>query len=155
MKLLRSIAAVVMGVILGGSVNMALVVLGPLVVPPPPGVDFSNPQSLAAGIHLLQPVHFLFPFLAHAVGTLAGAMVACLIASHGRTRVANAVGVIFAVGGIAAARMIPAPAWFVVADLGLAYFPMAWAGAQLGLRLRQPINPVDSATGGRPAAPAS
>ena len=42
------------------------------------------------------------------------------------------VGVFFLCGGIMAARMIPAPAWFVVADLALAYFPFAWLGYVLG-----------------------
>ena len=27
-----------------------------------------------------------------------------------------------------AARMIPAPAWFVVVDLAAAYFPFGWLG---------------------------
>lgn len=38
------------------------------------------------------------------------------------------------IGGIAAAFMIPAPAWFVVLDLAVAYLPMAWIGGKLGDR---------------------
>ena len=44
----------------------------------------------------------------------------------------------FLAGGIAAARMIPAPAWFVVLDLAAAYVPMAFLGALLGRRLAGP-----------------
>ena len=52
---------------------MALVTASPLVIPPPAGVDVSDPQSLSESIHLFEPKHFVFPFLAHALGTLVGA----------------------------------------------------------------------------------
>ena len=38
------------------------------------------------------------------------------------------VGAFFFVGGVMAARMIPAPGWFIAADLICAYFPFAWLG---------------------------
>jgi hypothetical protein len=44
---------------------------------------------------------------------------------------ALAVGGLHLMGGIAAAFMIPAPVWFVVLDLTLAYLPMAWLGGRL------------------------
>ena len=40
-------------------------------------------------------------------------------------------GIFHLLGGIAAAVMIPAPLWFIVVDLVLAYIPMAWLGAKL------------------------
>ncbi len=33
--------------------------------------------------------------------------------------------------------MIPAPMWFLVLDLAVAYLPMAWAGLWLGRRIRK------------------
>jgi hypothetical protein len=81
MKVLRNILAVVVGLIVGGGVNMALVITSPLVIPPPACVDVSDPQSLSASMHLFEPKHFVFPFLAHAVGTLVGALVAYLVAA--------------------------------------------------------------------------
>jgi len=71
-KVLQNILAVVAGLAVGGGVNMALVNASPLVIPPPAGVDVSDPQSLSESMHLLEPKHFVFPFLAHAVGTLVG-----------------------------------------------------------------------------------
>jgi hypothetical protein len=133
--ILRNCLAVVAGLVLGSMVNMALVVAGPKVVPPPAGVNLSDAKSLAAGIHLLEPRHFLFPFLAHAAGTLVGASVAYLTASTRRPALAYLVGTFFLAGGIAAAFMIPAPAWFITLDLLLAYLPMAWLGTCLGRRI--------------------
>lgn len=136
MKILRVILALVAGVVIGGIVNMALVMLGSAIVAAPAGVDFTDAESVAASAHLFQPQHFVFPFLAHAIGTLAGATVAYVMAGSYRSAAAWAVGAVFFAGGIAAARMIPAPTWFVVADLVLAYFPMAFVATKLGAAAR-------------------
>lgn len=132
---LRNIAAVVAGLLLGSLVNMGIVAAGPMLVPPPAGVDVTDPASLAAGIHLFEARHFAAPFLAHALGTLAGAFVAWWVAGSHRAAFAWAIGVVFLAGGVAAATMIPAPAWFIAADLLLAYLPMAWLAIRLGRRL--------------------
>ena len=134
--ILRNCLAVIIGLVLGGIVNMALVVAGPHVIAPPAGVDMSDARSLAAGVHLLAPKHFLFPFLAHALGTLVGALATHLAASTRRSALAYVIGALFLAGGIAAAFMIPAPAWFIALDLLVAYLPMAWLGARLGRGIR-------------------
>jgi hypothetical protein len=135
-NILRALLALVVGVVLGASVNMALVVAGPSVIPPPPGMDMGDAKSLAANAHLLEARHFVFPFLAHAVGTLAGAIAAFLIAGRHGVVVAYVIGVVFLAGGIAASFMIPAPAWFIALDLLVAYLPMAWLATTIGGRLK-------------------
>ena len=79
--ILRNELAGVAGVLLGGAVNMAIVLVGPYLVPPPPGVDVTNSEALGQSIHLFEPRHFAAPFLAHAVGTVAGSFVAYLLAA--------------------------------------------------------------------------
>jgi hypothetical protein len=133
--ILRNILAVVVGLVVGGTVNMALITVSPHVIRPPAGVDVTDAQSLASSIHLFEPKHFLFPFLAHALGTLAGALLAFLIAASYRSVFAYAIGAFFLTGGIAASFMIPAPKWFIALDLAAAYIPMAWIGTQLGRRI--------------------
>jgi hypothetical protein len=132
--LLRNVIAVVAGVVIGGVVNSALVMLSPSIVAPPAGVDVNDAESLRRSIHLFEPRHFVMPFLAHALGTLAGALVAYLIAATHKLPVALVIGAVFLLGGIAASFMIPAPAWFIAADLLLAYLPMAWLAARIGAR---------------------
>jgi hypothetical protein len=134
-NLLRNVLALVAGIVIGGAVNMAIVSLGPSLIPPPAGVDVRSAEGLRQGIHLFQPRHFITPFAAHALGTLAGALVGYLIAA-GKVRVAYGIGAFFLLGGLAASFMIPAPAWFVALDLLGAYLPMAWLGIQMGSRLR-------------------
>jgi ABC-type transport system involved in cytochrome bd biosynthesis fused ATPase/permease subunit len=48
------------------------------------------------------------------------------------------IGIIFLIGGIAACFMIPAPGWFMAADLLLAYIPMALLGEYIFNRLVKP-----------------
>lgn len=134
--ILRNIVAVIAGLLLGSIVNMGLVMVGPQVIPPPDGVNMGDPKSLAAVADTLPAKHFLFPFLAHALGTLAGAFVAHVAGGSRRAALAYTVGGFFLAGGIAAAFMIPAPGWFIALDLLVAYLPMACLGARLGRRLR-------------------
>ena len=114
---------------------MALVVLGPLVIPSPAGVDVTNPEALSNSIHLFELKHFVFPFLAHALGTLFGSLAAFLVAVSYKSAFAFGVGTLFLAGGIAASFMIPAPTWFVVLDLVAAYIPMAWLSTLIGNRI--------------------
>jgi hypothetical protein len=135
MAILRLILAVIAGLVIGSVVNMALILAGPAVIAPPAGIDMSTTEGMQAGMHLLQPQHFLFPFLAHALGTLSGALVSYFLAGSYQAQAAYAVGAFFLVGGIVAANLIPAPIWFIIADLALAYLPMAWLARQLGGKL--------------------
>jgi hypothetical protein len=135
-NLLRNLLAGLAGLVIGGAVNMALITLSPLLIPPPAGVDVSNAESLSRAMHLFEPRHFVMPFLAHAVGTLAGALAAYLIAASARAPIAYVIGAVFLCGGVAAAFLIPAPAWFIALDLLAAYLPMAWLGIQIGARVK-------------------
>ena len=128
MSILRFVLAVVLGMVVGSVVNMALVMAGGHVIAPPAGADLTTAAGLQAAMPLLQPRHFVFPFLAHALGTLVGAFVATKVASGGKRVAALVVTALFFAGGIMAARMIPAPAWFVVVDLAAADFPFGWLG---------------------------
>ncbi len=136
MNIFRNTLAVVIGLAVGGGINMAIVVLGPSVIPPPAGVDVTNTESIRASIHLFELKHFVTPFLAHAVGTLVGSLIAFVIAASYRSIISYGIGVAFLMGGIAASFMIPAPQWFIALDLVAAYIPMAWIGQHLGQRIK-------------------
>ncbi|MDH3988068.1 MAG: hypothetical protein OEV34_02990 [Gammaproteobacteria bacterium] len=136
MIILRNILAVVFGLVVGGGVNMSLIMTGSLIIPPPAGVDVADAQSIAASMHAFELKHFVFPILAHALGTLVGATTAFLIAASNEIVLAYVIGVAFLAGGIAASFMIPAPVWFIILDLLVAYLPMAWLGTLIGSRIK-------------------
>jgi len=126
--ILRNIIAVLAGIVIGSAVNMFIITISGSIIPPPAGADITTQEGLEASIHLFEPRHFIMPFLAHALGTLMGAFVAALIALNHPFKFAMGIGIFFLVGGIAASFMIPAPAWFIIVDLVLAYIPMAYFG---------------------------
>jgi hypothetical protein len=136
-NLLRNVLAILAGIAIGGAVNMALITLSPSLIPPPAGVDVNSAESMSKAMHLYEPRHFVMPFLAHALGTLAGALAACLVAATYRAQMAYVIGAVFLGGGVAASFMIPAPTWFVALDLLAAYLPMAWLSIQIGTRMKQ------------------
>jgi hypothetical protein len=134
---LKLTLAVIAGILIGGTVNMGIIMLGGSLIPPPPGVDVSDAESISASIHLYEAKHFITPLLAHAIGTLVGALVAYLIAPKLKMLISFIIGGFFLLGGISVSFMIPAPWWFIVADLLLAYIPMAWVSSMIGSRLQK------------------
>jgi len=134
-KFLRIVLAVLAGLVLGSVVNMALITVSGKVIPPPAGADVSTMEGLKASLHLFEARHFVFPFLAHALGALVGAWVASLLAPGQAPIPAYVVGGFFLVGGIANAFMLPAPVWFTLVDLLLASLPAAWLGQALAKRM--------------------
>jgi hypothetical protein len=127
----RNILAALAGVVVGSLVNIGLVNIGPLVIPIPEGADVSTMENLRDSMKLFTPVNFIFPFLSHALGTLAGALVAARFAASHSLKFAIGIGVFFLLGGIAAATMLGGPLWFTLVDLLLAYIPMGYLGAVL------------------------
>lgn len=127
-RIIRNTAAVVAGALAGGMVNIGLVNLGPKIIPPPPGGDIGTMEGLRSTIHLFEPRHFIFPFLGHALGTLAGAWLAARLSASRPGAAALAVGLLFLAGGAMMAYSLPEALVFNIVDLLLAYLPMAWLG---------------------------
>lgn len=136
--ILRLLLSVVAGLLVGGAVNMALISVSGQIIAPPPAADVTTVDGLRASLHLFEPRHFVFPFLAHALGTLVGAWVACRLAPGRSALPAVVVGGLFLLGGITNAVLLPAPGWFIAADLLLAYLPPAWLGQALARRAARP-----------------
>lgn len=129
--ILKNSLAVIAGLVIGSAVNMGIIMISGSIIPPPEGADTATMEGLKAAMHLFEPKHFMFPFLAHALGTGVGAFMAALIAANHKMRFAMAIGVFFLIGGVSMAVMVPAPLWFNVLDLTFAYMPMAWLGWRL------------------------
>ncbi len=127
----KNILAVIAGILVGMVVNYSLITIGSSIIPAPDGVDVNDVNSLKDNVHLFQFKHFIFPFLGHALGTLAGAFIAARTAATYKLPIALVIGAFFLLGGIAMIMMVPSPTWFSTLDLGLAYLPMGWLGAKL------------------------
>lgn len=131
--ILKNILAIIVGALIGSAVNMGMIMLSGSIIPPPEGTDNTTMEGLIASMHLFEPKHFIFPFLAHALGTFAGAFLTAMIAASHQLKLALVIGVLFLTGGIYMVVALPSPVWFSVLDLGGAYIPMAYFGWRLAL----------------------
>ncbi len=132
--IVKNILAVITGLIISSVVNMGLIMISGSVIPPPEGGDVTTLEGLKETMHLFEPKHFIFPFLAHALGTLVGAFVAATIAANNKMKFAIAIGCFFLIGGIINVVMLPSPTWFAILDIVGAYIPMAMIGGKLAIR---------------------
>jgi hypothetical protein len=132
----RNAVAVILGVLVGSLVNMGLIMISGQVIPPPEGVDVTNMESLRSSMHLFEPKHFLFPFLAHALGAFVGGFVTSMLAASQRMKLALGVSAFFLLGGIVNVFLLPSPIWFAALDLIGAYIPMGWFAGKLAESLR-------------------
>ena len=133
-QFLKNTLTVVLGWLGGSIVNMGLIKIGHVLIPIE-GVDPNDMNAMAEALPTLGYKFFIFPFLAHALGTLIGAIIAGLMATSHKMRFALGIGILFLIGGIIVNYMLPGPTWFAVTDILLAYIPMAWIGGKIALRM--------------------
>lgn len=127
---MRSIVAVLAGMIVFAFLVMAIEAVGMMIFPPPPGTDMANPEAARAVMANAPVGSLLFVLLAWIVGTFAGAWTAARIARRAPVGHGLVVGVLGLAAAIANMLMIPHPVWFWV--LGVAVFlPTAWLGARI------------------------
>ncbi len=129
----KNIIAIVCGWFIGSLVNMGLIEAGHTLIPIE-GLDPNDMKALAKVMPSLSAKYFIFPFLAHALGTLIGAIVTGLIAASHKMKFSLAIGALFLLGGIAVSFILPAPIWFIACDIIIAYIPMAWLGGLIVLK---------------------
>jgi hypothetical protein len=140
----RNIAAVLSGIVVGSVINMAIIIAGPLAIPVPEGIDMSDMEKFSENLKLLKPINFLAPWLAHALGTLAGAFVAAKIAASRPLFWALVVSLFFLLGGIWMVVSFGGPAWFALVDLLGAYLPAGILGGKLGSTAPRPTREAGS-----------
>ncbi len=132
--ILKNILAVIIGWLAGSIVNMGLIQIGHTLFPIE-GIDPNDMDALATVMPTLDYTYFIFPFLAHALGTLVGAAIAYLIAANHKMKFALSIGVLFLLGGIMVNYMLPGPLWFTLLDIFIAYIPMALIGISFAKKL--------------------
>ncbi|MEE9430928.1 MAG: hypothetical protein V3V16_07815 [Melioribacteraceae bacterium] len=130
----KNIIAVVLGWAGGSIANLGLIKIGHKMLPIE-GINPNDFEALAEVMPTLEPEYFIFPFFAHAFGTLVGAIIVGVIATKHKMKFSLGIGAFFILGGIAAILMIPAPTWFAITDIVLAYIPMAWIGGKIAIKL--------------------
>ena len=121
---LKNIGIVILGLIIGMIVNIGLIILGGIVFVPSENFEPMNAMNLDFK-------YFIFPFLAHSMGTLSGAFISSKLSRNYHIIIPGIVGLYFLSGGIYMATILPAPIWFICLDLIICYIPMCLLGWSL------------------------
>ena len=121
---LKNIAIVILGIIVGMILNIGLIILGGTIFPPSENFEPMNAMNWDFK-------YFIFPFLAHSIGTLSGALIVSKLSKKSSIILPLIVGLYFLLGGIYMITILPAPMWFVLLDVILGYIPMALLGWKL------------------------
>jgi hypothetical protein len=135
-KIIVNIVAVLMGLFAGAMVNGGIINISSKIIPPPAGSNLQTMERLIQTMPIMEPKHFIMPFLAHALGTFVGAILCSLVARSQNLILALSIGLIFFIGGFTMVFQLPAPLWFDLVDLIFAYFPMAWLGYKIVSKLK-------------------
>lgn len=136
MPLLRSLLAIVLGVLAGFLVVMLVELLSMSLFPVPGGVNPSDPDGFRDLFARLPAGAVVLVLVAHALGAFAGGWTSAWRAPMRPILHGLVVAGIVMAAGIVNLRMIPHPAWFVVTDLAL-YLPFGFLGAKLAPRARR------------------
>jgi hypothetical protein len=128
--LLRSVLAVLAGLVVCVVLIMCVQMAGMLLYPPPADVDLSDREVLKELIAKAPVPALLLVLASYFVGVLAGSWVAGRLAGRAALIHGLIVGMFFFGLAVMNLSMYPHPLWFTVVCLGL-FLPAAWLGAWL------------------------
>lgn len=124
----RSILAVIVGMLVAFVVIVLFEAVGVRLYPPPPGFNPADRESLKAMVTAMPLAAKLCVLLAYAAGSVAGGWVAARIAPRARMMHAMIVAALLFGAGLMNLMTIPHPPWFWVASSAI-YWLGAWSGA--------------------------
>jgi hypothetical protein len=131
-NVLKRTIVILLSIFIGAQVNGAFLTLGTNLIPPPEGFNLNSMEGLKAAVPFLEAKHYLFPFLAHAIGTLISAVLISRFLKSQQFVFSMMAGILFLMAGVAMVIMLPGtPIWFILVDLIVAYIPMAYLGYKL------------------------
>jgi len=142
---LKNILGLLIGAISAVLINGGIIAIGPMLIPLPPGAIVPPPDAnMTEAIEIMkknEPLlgfrDYIIPFLAHALGSLLGAIVAVIISSTHKLTWGLLVSALHLVGGITMAYLLEFPMPFSAIDLIGAYLPMGYLGWLLGKKKMQ------------------
>lgn len=127
---MKSLIAVVAGVIVGGAVVFLVEALGSSLLSALTGIEPITAQGAAALATVRPTESLLVVVLAYVLGPMSGGYIAARLAPVKRYVHAIAVGAVQLIFGVITLALFPHPEWFWIATL-VVFIPAALAGAGL------------------------
>lgn len=141
--MLRNIAGVVLGILVGSLANSLIISLNSVLFPMPEGIQPGDQEAFRAYIAGLPAAGFLLVFVAHFSQVLVGALVAAKVGVASPRILVGIIGGLTVLGSVITNLSIQPPAWTWI-ELPL-YLPVIWGTIRLAERVR----------GGPPPSPSS
>ena len=131
---IRSILAVVAGILVGAIVIFLIQLFSPY--QPPAELDFNDKTKVADWIKTLPTSALAIVLLAYFLGSVAGGWVTNLVAKPTRFRPALVTGFGLFIMGVMNLIALPHPFWFAILS-SLLYFAGAWTGGRMAGGVRK------------------
>jgi hypothetical protein len=128
--MIRSFVAVLAALVAAVIVITVVQSIGHFVYPPPPDIDATTPEGLAAIIAQAPLPALLFVVLAYVCGALTGGAVAARTGVGPPTARATVVGAVLTFAGLLNVLILAHPLWLAGLVVGV-HLPFAWLGARL------------------------
>lgn len=127
--MLRNILAVIIGLVVGGIFNMAIIQINTLFLfAAPEGMDVNDSAQFNRYLATLPALAFVVVILAHLMQSFVGGWVAARFGQSRPMLLALIVGALSLAGGIMAMMMFKGPSWMII-ELPLYLVVAAFAGS--------------------------
>ena len=133
MDILKTIGAVLLGLIVGSILNMLVLQVNSWFFPMPEGLSYEDTEAFVAWTKSLPATAYIGILAAHMAQAFGGGWLAARLSPHPLVA-AMVVGVLSLAGGVANGLMLQQP-WWMWGELPL-YLVVAWAAARLELGRR-------------------
>ncbi|HET6565021.1 MAG TPA: hypothetical protein VFG52_06365 [Xanthomonadales bacterium] len=115
--MLRKISAVLLGLVVAFVTVMVVEWVSHQVYPPPPGLDFKDPEQVRLFVASLPLGAFLAILLGWLLGTITGGLTACYVAREKPVVFASIIGTVMLAATVTNLALIPHPTWFSIAGI--------------------------------------
>lgn len=137
--MVRKGVAVLAGLFTAVAVIAVIETVSHRIWPPPPGIDFRDPEQLRGFMESLPATALLMVLAAWVIGTLAGGLVGCWIGRERPYLISGIIGAVLLGATVLNLAALPHPTWFSVAAV-LGVIAAAWIAGRIatvtGIRLR-------------------
>ena len=113
--MLNRILSVLAGIVVAFGLVAAIEALGHALFPPPPDLDFADPDAFAAYVASMPGVAIAMVLCAWVIGAFCGSLVGTLLGKPRRPLAAIIVTALVVAGAVVNMTMIPHPLWFMIA----------------------------------------
>lgn len=130
---IKNILAVLLSAFSAAIITFSIIVLGHSVFPTPIGIDTNDFESIKSNFHLFEFKHFLFPLIAHGLGTFVASYLVSRFAKTHKFWFAIGFGILFMLASLSLSLRIGHFNWIGIIEIAQ-YIPISVLGYKMWQR---------------------